>query len=99
MKSIYFILLYLLPVFNDSADNFQLIYREGGNRYFAAYSYFIVFDGNNRQVLQGYSDKYGRIIVNLKTGYYTCQITYRKLTYKRSIMVNGTPGIREILLQ
>jgi hypothetical protein len=98
MKIPYLILLCLLPIFSAFADNFQLIFREGSSRNFAAYSYFVVFDSNRKQVSQGYSDKYGRIIVKVKSGNYTCQITYRNVTYKRSIVINGAPGMREILL-
>jgi hypothetical protein len=81
------------------ADNFQLIYREGNSRYSVSYSFFRILDGSGKELTHGYSDKYGRIIVNLGRGDYTCEVAYRNRSYRKTITITGDAGIREIQLQ
>ena len=81
------------------ADNFQLIYREGNSRYSVSYSFFRILDGSGNELTHGYSDKYGRITVNLGRGDYTCEVAYRNRNYRKAITITGDAGIREIQLQ
>ncbi|HEV8286434.1 MAG TPA: hypothetical protein VGQ09_19130 [Chitinophagaceae bacterium] len=100
MKKIIFAAIFLLFISSAFADNFQLVYREGNNRYSVSYSYFRIIDRNgNKLAHQGYSDKYGRIIVNLNRGSYICEIVYRNRTYRKAITIDGSTEIREIQLQ
>ena len=52
------------------ADNFKIIDKNGN--FYLAYSPVYC----NRE-LQGYTDKYGRITINLPTDEYRCKIVYR----------------------
>jgi hypothetical protein len=86
-------------IINASADNFQVTYRDGSYRYSATYSCFKIFDGNHHQVAQGYTDKYGRIVINnLARGNYVCEIVYRNRTYKKEIRIEGNNAWKEVLL-
>jgi len=99
MKKIIFAAIFLLFISSAFADNFRLLYQEGNNRYSVAYSLFTIFDGSGKQVAQGYSDKYGRIMVNLGRGNYTCEVVYRNTTYRKTITIDGSTDIREVQLQ
>jgi hypothetical protein len=99
MKKIICAAILLMFITELFADNFQLIYRDGSSRYTVSYSFFRILDGSGNELTRGYSDKYGRIIVNLGKGDYTCEVDFRNRNYKKTITITGDAGIREIQLQ
>ena len=94
-----FTILFIMLISNAFADHFQILFREGNNRYSASYSSFRIFDESNRKVAQGYTDKYGRITANLSMGNYVCEITYRNTIYRKTITIDGSTNIKDILLR
>ena len=99
MKRIMFTILFILLISNVFADNFQILYREGNNMYSASYSSFRILDEGNSTVASGYTDKYGRITANLRTGNYICEINYRNTVYTKTITIDGSTKIKEVLLR
>jgi hypothetical protein len=94
-----FTILIIMLISNAFADNFQIVYHEGNNRYSASYSYFRILDEENKTVASGYTDKYGRITANLRIGNYVCEITYKNTIYKKAITIDGSTNIKDILLR
>ena len=99
MKRIMFTILFILLISNAFADNFQILYRQGNNMYSASYSSFKILDESNSTVASGYTDKYGRITANLRMGNYVCEITYRNTIYTKTITIDGSTKIKDILLR
>jgi hypothetical protein len=73
------------------ADNFQIIDRNSG--FYIAYSP-VYCDGT----LQGYTDKYGRIIINLPTGSHRCEVIYRNQRRSLTLNVDGSRDPKIIYL-
>lgn len=99
MKRIICAAILLMLMTDLFADNFQLIYRDGSNQYTVSYSFFRILDGSGKELTHGYSDKYGRIMVNLGRGDYVCEIVFRNKNYRKSITITGDTDIRQIQLQ
>lgn len=50
----------------------------------------------NREVFKGTTDRYGRIIINIRTGTYQIEVNFRGKTYKRAITINGRREFKNI---
>src|SRR5258707_8452664 len=98
MKKIIFTALLIMSIKNAFADNFQVIYNEGNNKLFASYCSYRILDGSSRQIAQGYTDKYGRIVANLKKSNYVCEVIYKGKTYRRAITIDNSKNMKEILI-
>jgi hypothetical protein len=79
------------------ADNFQIrALSARGSSVFAAYSTVMVFDRNNKLVLTGNTDAYGRIIININTGTYWLELSFRGKTCRKSITINKSRQFKYI---
>lgn len=79
------------------ADNFQIAFSEGNSNSYVAYSAVRLYDGNNRQIFSGSTDKYGRIIIgNVNNGSYRIEITFRNKTCKKNIAIDHSTNFKII---
>ena len=77
------------------ADSFQFYYQSGTNLYYAAYESIRIYDNRNNNVYSSYTDKFGRAVVKIAPGTYTCKIMYRKAEYTFSIRIDNTITLKK----
>lgn len=81
------------------ADHFQFLYSSGDATYYVSYSNIRAFDANNKWVFNGYTDYYGRIIINLSNGYYTGRVYYLNRWWNVWLVIDGSKELKRIYLQ
>lgn len=77
------------------ADSFQFYYQYGNNFYYAAYESIRIYNSRNSQVYSSYTDKFGRAVVKIATGTYTCKIMYKKVEYTFPIRIDNTITLKK----
>lgn len=96
-KIILFSLLLVLIVNFVHADYFQIVFRRNGDRVNVAYAEIKVFD-EDKVLFEGYTDKYGRIAINLQHKEYEGQIFFRKKWRKIRFKIDGSENLKVIYI-
>jgi hypothetical protein len=89
MLFIIFLCIFLLIANVSYADQFQVVDNKSG--FYVAYS-----PCNLNGKLIGYTDKYGRITINLKNGTYSFEITFRNKLTNINLTINGSSNLKII---
>jgi len=99
MKKNFFItlLLIIIAIF-AYADYFQIIIKSDNDMIYVAYAAVKVIDGD-KVVFEGYTDKYGRIIINLPHREYEGKVLYRKQWRKIRLNIDGSENLKVIYLK
>ncbi len=71
------------------ADNFQFYYKSAVSSEYVSYQSVKIYNAGNSLVFSGYTDKYGRVPINLRPGNYTCKIMYGRKEYIMSIAIDN----------
>ena len=71
------------------ADNFQFYYKSASSSEYVSYQSVKIYNAGNSLVFSGYTDKYGRVPINLRSGNYTCKIMYGRKEYGMSIVIDN----------
>lgn len=81
------------------ADPVQfVIQQQDGQRYYAAIVPVMVLQGN-RWTRFGYTDRFGRINLNLPPGRYEFAVQARDRDFRINLQLTGASGLRGVLLQ
>jgi len=101
MNRIALLVLFLLTfVGMAQADQFQSLYWDGYETYYVSYSNVRVYNANNEWIFNGYTDQYGRIVINLPNGNYdNSRIWYREKWWKVRLVIDGSKELKRIYLQ
>jgi len=94
------LLAFFLLAFGSAAhaDKFQFYYLSDGDSLYVSYSVVKVFDGT-KEVFKGYTDKYGRITIQLDNGTYEVIAEYRKMQLKSSLVIRGSRTVKKLFLK
>jgi len=71
------------------ADNFQFYYKSTSGSDYVSYQSVKIYNAGNSLVFSGYTDKFGRVPINLRAGNYTCKIMYGRKEYNMSIAIDN----------
>jgi hypothetical protein len=80
------------------ADQFQVFIGPMNESVYAAVSSIRVLDARGREVYKGYTDRYGRITVQLANGEYTAELKYRDKTRKTKLTIDGGKALKRVHL-
>ncbi len=98
MRKIILLSLLLVLIVNFvHADYFQIVFRSNDVRVNVAYAEIKVFDGD-KVVFEGYTDKYGRIVINLPQGEYEGQVFFRKKWRKITLTIDGSENLKVVYI-
>ncbi len=98
MKILVLAMLLALPG-RVKADSFKLTLNDGKNKREALYSSVTLLDKSNKVLLRKYTDKYGRVSLEVSHGTYVCEVTCENKIYRVQIVINGDSNLKEIFLQ
>lgn len=97
MRILFLSALLSLAVTSRGADNKLQFYYEGGKYfYYAAYEPVSIVDSYHKTVQSTYTDKYGRVILRLPAGTYTCKIMYKRKEYAFRFIIYRQANIRKV---
>ena len=71
------------------ADNFQFYFKSTSGNDYVSYQSVKIYNAGNSLVFSGFTDKFGRVPINLRAGTYTCMIMYQRKEYKMSIVIDN----------
>lgn len=77
------------------ADQFQIKYRSESDEFYVAYSSVRIID-ENEVIFEGYTDKYGRITINLPHREYDGEVFYREQCRSISLNIDGSEYLKVI---
>lgn len=98
MTKIIKIVLLLMFIVNVAyADKFQIKYRSGDDWFYVAYSSVRIDDGE-RTIFEGFTDKYGRITINLPHREYNGEVFYRREWRRIRLNIDGSERLKVIYL-
>lgn len=98
MTKIIKIVLLLMFVVNVAyADKFQIKYRSGDDWFYVAYSSVKIVD-EERTIFEGFTDKYGRITINLPNKNYNGEVFYRREWRRIRLNIDGSEKLKVIFL-
>lgn len=98
MRKIILLALLLVLIVNFvHADYFQIVFKSNGDRINVAYAEVKVIDGND-VVFEGYTDKYGRIVINLPNKEYEGQVFFRKQWREIRLKIDGSENLKVIYI-
>lgn len=98
MRKIILLALLLVLIVNFAhADYFQIVFKSNGDQIKVAYAEVKVIDGND-VVFEGYTDKYGRIVINLPHKEYEGQVFFRKKWRKIKFKIDGSDNLKVIYI-
>lgn len=98
MNKIVLLALLLIIIVNFAyADYFQIVFKSDGDLIYIAYAAVKVIH-ENRTFFEGYTDKYGRIIINLPHKEYEGQVFFRKKWRKIRLNIDGSENLKVIYL-
>jgi len=98
MKKIILFAFLLVSIVNFvHADYFQIVFRSNGDRINVVYAEVKVISGD-KVVFEGYTDKYGRVVINLPHKEYEGQVFFRKQWRKIRIIIDGSDNLKVIYI-
>lgn len=77
------------------ADQFQIKYRSESDKFYVAYSSVRIIH-ENEMIFEGYTDKYGRITINLPHREYDGEVFYREQWRSISLNIDGSEYLKVI---
>lgn len=80
-------------------DPFQLVQHSGAETFYVGYSPVTVLDAQGHTVLQGSTDKYGRIRIDVPKGRYRAEVMYRDQRWTLAVTVDGSQQLKTLTLQ
>lgn len=95
------LIAFFLVVFCSSAqaDQFTLLYWNGYETFYVSYSQVIVKNANYQFVFNGFTDQYGRIVINLPNGFYHCSVYYQKKWCYARLNIDNKREMKQIYLE
>jgi len=79
------------------ADQFQIKYRSESDVFYVAYSAVRIIN-ENEVIFEGFTDKYGRITINLPHEEYDGEVFYREQWRSISLNIDGSEYLKVIYL-
>jgi hypothetical protein len=95
------LLFFFLLTFGSMAhaDQYQFLKRNGNETYYVSYSKVLVYNTNNEETFVGYTDKYGRISINLPQGNYSnSRVWYRERWWSVRLVVDNSAELKKTYL-
>jgi hypothetical protein len=101
MKKIFISFIFLvcmLPCLR--ADDFQIYFQEGNGFNLVSYVAIKLLDGRNNAVLfSGYTDKFGRVSINIRPGSYTGKMSIRNKWYSFQLTIDNSRGVKKLYVR
>jgi len=98
MTKIIKIALLLMFIVNVAyADKFQIKYRSGDDWFYVAYSSVRIVEVDST-IFEGFTDKYGRITINLPHREYNGEVFYRREWRRVRLNIDGSNRLKVIFL-
>lgn len=79
-------------------DPVQLVYRTGGQIFYAAYAPVRVVRSDGTTLLEGRTDRYGRIRISLPRGSYGVVARYRDRDWRVTLRIDGSTTLKRVPL-
>ncbi len=81
------------------ADRFQILLKKAKYDEYVSYAKVrIVGNKDKNKKFEGYTDKYGRIVINYRHGKYTGSVYYRKRWWKVDFIFDGRKNIKKVYI-
>ena len=80
-------------------DPLQIVLKHGPEVFYVAYSSVRIVDAHGNALFEGVTDKYGRVRIDLPSGVYRAEVSYRDKIWAFEITLDGAQQLRTVDLQ